>query len=302
VQVRKGTTLGATAQASMTFDTGVQADVNVLNPHLSGLPVSFGQSVRDVYTPSGSGGASDGASSYTREGSFYLGISGQADCSSLDTFHIPGSDSDPTARSIADNSYSGPAALPQGSAPGDRTISVDVSDKRGNTKTWQYTLTYDPANTDTSGVITNANTLGRPVLASGGSVTADDAKSITRVFSFSGINVTDNLYGKREDLPAGKQFWGVWMANATSDVGADSATLNWYPVRVGTPNNSFTVKWNLFTGLNFTSDLHDKSGTYFVYVRFLDGAGNPSTESLKVSVTLAPGYEIPTVRVPAIAR
>jgi hypothetical protein len=140
------------------------------------------------------------------------------------------------------------------------------------------------------------------VLASGGSVTADDAKSIIRTLSFSGIDVTDNLYGKREDLPDGKQFWGVWIANATSDVGADSPALNWYPVRVGTPDSSFSVKWDLFSGLGFTSDLRNKSGDYFVYVRFLDGAGNPSQGSLKVQVTLEAGYDIPTVRLPALAR
>ena len=31
--------------------------------------------------------------------------------------------------------------------------------------------------------------------------------------------MTDNLYGQQANLPqlpAGKQFWGVWMANTTS--------------------------------------------------------------------------------------
>jgi hypothetical protein len=297
-QVRKGTTAGSTSQDAEIFDIGVQAEVNVLNPHLAGLPASFGLQLQDV--ASGTNGASDGDPKYTRERSFYLGISGQNDCSNLDTFHIAGSDSDPTPRSIASNSYSGPAALPQGSAPGDRPISVDVTDKLGNKKTVDYTLTYDPINTDTTG--TQTNTLGLPVLGAGGNVTVDSAANIIRAFSFTNISVTDNLYGQRESLPVGKQFWGVWMANATSDVGADSAALNWYPVRVGTPNSSFTVKWNLFSGLGFTSDLRNKPGNYFVYVRFLDGAGNPSAQSLKISVALASGYDIPTVRVPTIAR
>ncbi|HEU5100308.1 MAG TPA: hypothetical protein VFU22_14870 [Roseiflexaceae bacterium] len=297
-QVRKGTSAGSTNQDALIFDTAVQAEVSVLNPHLAGLPASFGLRARDVAT--GTNGASDGDPKYTRERSFYLGISGQNDCSNLDTFHIAGSDSDPTPRSIVSNSYSGPAALPQGSAPGDRAISVDVTDKLGNKKTVDYTLTYDPVNTDTTG--TQTNTLGLPVLGAGGNVTVDSAANIIRSFSFNNISVTDNLYGRRENLANGKQFWGVWMANATSDVGADSAALNWYPVRVGAPNSSFTVKWNLFSGLGFTSDLRNKPGNYFVYVRFLDGAGNPSTQSLKIQVTLAAGYDIPTVRIPAVAR
>lgn len=298
-QVRKGTTAGSASQDSEIFDIGVQADVNVLNPHLAGLPASFALQLQDV--ASGTNGASDGDPKYTREGSFYLGISGQNDCSGLNTFHIAGSDSDPTPRAIVSNSYSGPAALPQGSAPGDRPISVDVTDKLGNKKTVDYTLTYDPADTNPDPVI--SNTLGLPVFDDvNGKVAVDDAKNIIRSFSFTNISVTDNLYGQRENLPAGKQFWGVWMANATSDVGANSTALNWYPVRVGTPNSSFTVKWNLFSGLGFTSDLRNKPGNYFVYVRFLDGAGNPSTQSLKISVPLASGYDIPTVRVPSIAR
>jgi len=300
-QVRKGTAAGGTSQDSEIFDIGVQADVNVLNPHLAGLPAFFGLGTADV--ASGTNGASDGDAKYTREGSFFLGISGQADCSNLDTFHIAGSDSDPIPRSIVSNSYSGPAALPQGSAPGDRPISVDVTDKLGNQKTVQYTLTYDPADTDPSPTI--SNTLGLPVFDNtNATVTVDNAANIIRSFSFSGISVTDTLYGVRENLPVGQRFWGVWMANATSDVGADSATLNWYPVRVGAPNSSFTVKWNLFSGLGFTTDLRNKPGNYFVYVRFLDGAGNPSTAqtALKVPVTLAANYDIPTVRVPTIVR
>jgi hypothetical protein len=297
-QLRKGTAAGGTSQDSLIFDTGVQADVSVLNPHLAGLPASFALSIRDV--ASGTNGASDGDPKYTRERSFYLGISGQADCSNLDTFHIAGSDSDPTPRSIASNNYSGPAALPQGSAPGDRAISVDVTDKLGNKKTVDYTLTYDPVNTDTTG--TQTNTLGLPVLGAGGNATVDSAANIIRSFSFTNISVTDNLYGQRENLPNGRQFWGVWMANATSDVGADSAALNWYPVRVAAPNSSFTVKWDLFSGLGFTTDLRNKPGNYFVYVRFLDGAGNPSAGSIKIQVPLAQGYDIPTVRVPVLAR
>jgi hypothetical protein len=287
VQPRAGTTLGATAQAAITFDTGVQADVTVRNPHLAGLPAM-----------TATAGAPDGAPNYTRERSFYLGINGQAECSHLDTFQIPGSESDPTARAIVSNSYSGLAVLPQGSAVGDRTIDVNLTDTLGNATTRSFTLTYDPANTDTTGVQTN--TLGLPVLGSGGAITADSANSIMRSLHFQGINVTDNLYGRRENLPAGKQFWGVWLANATTDVGADSASLNWYSVRVPAPNSSFTVSWNLFTGLGFTSDLRNKPGDYYVYVRFLDGAGNPSEEALMARVTLAPGYSIPTVLMPML--
>ncbi len=47
----------------------------------------------------------------------------------------------------------------------------------------------------------------------------------------------------------------------------------------------------------------NKPGDYFVYVRFLDGAGNPSSTALPVvKVTLAPGYTIPTYALPLIRK
>jgi hypothetical protein len=114
--------------------------------------------------------------------------------------------------------------------------------------------------------------------------------------------VDDNLFGKRENLAAGAQFWGVWIANSTTDVAADSTTLIWYPVRVPSPGSTFSVQWDLFSGLGFTSDLRKKSGTYYVYVRFLDGAGNPSQLALKTTVTLDAGYTIPTVQMPLLRK
>ncbi len=293
-QVRTGTTAGTTSSDSIMFDIGVQASVTILNRHLAGLPTFFGLSARDVYTGPGGNGASDGDPNYTRERSFYLGISGQTDCSGLSTFNVTGSDSGP----IVNNNYANTPALPGSSAPGPHDISVEVKDGLGNTHPFTQTLIYDPANTDTTGTLTD--TLGLPVLGSGGSVIADNANSIIRSLSFTGISVTDNLY--RPSDP-NTQFWGVWMANATSDVGADSAILNWYPVRVSAPNSSFTVPWDLFTGLGFTTDLRNKPGDYFVYVRFLDGAGNASAASLpKLKVTLTAGYDIPTVRLPVLTR
>jgi hypothetical protein len=297
-QVRKGTTNGSVAQDAEQFDIGIQANVNILNRHLAGLPASYGLNAQDVFTGAGGNGASDGDPNYTRERSFYLGIAGYADCSGLSTFIVPGGGgTDPVP--IVNNSYSNTPALPGGSAIGPRTITVELKDNLGNADTYDKTLIYDPANTDPTG--TQTNTLGLPVLGTGGSVTANSANSIVRSLSFQGISVTDNLYGQQPNLPqlaAGKQFWGVWIANTTSPTAtADAANLNWYPVRVPTPDSNFSVQWNLFTGLNITSNLRNHPGDYYVFVRFLDGAGNASTGSLtKLKVTLTAGYDIPTVR------
>ena len=195
--------------------------------------------------------------------------------------------------------------LPGGSALGAHTISVEVKDTLGNAQTYSSTLIYDPANTDPTG--THTNTLGLPVLASGGSVTANNANSIIRSLSFQGIRVNDNLYGKQTNLPqlsADKQFWGMLIANTTSPTAtADDPGLKWYPVRVPEPNSSFTVTWDLFAGLNYPyADLRNKPGAYYVFVRFLDGAGNASTRSIKATAILTDGYDIPTLWLPVQAR
>jgi hypothetical protein len=287
-QVRRGTTLGAVARDTLSFDIGVQADVNILNPHLANLP------------PLGPG-ATDGDPNYTRDPAYYLNVSGFTDCSGLRTFSVAGGTSGP----IANNHYADFPTLPGGSALGQHFISVEVKDALGNARTYANTLIYDPANTDTTG--TQPNSLGLPVLRTGGSVTADNTNSIIRSLSFQDIRVNDNLYGQQPNLPqlaAGKQFWGVWVANTTSPtVTADDPGLNWYPVRVPAPDSSFTINWDLFAGLNIPyAELRNRPGTYYVFVRFLDGAGNASAGSIRATATLTDGYSIPTVLLPTQSR
>jgi hypothetical protein len=293
-QVKKGTLIqAAPSYASEIFDTGVQAEVSALNPNMAYLPSNSALRLADIATQ----GASDGDPHYTRQRQFFLQINGVADCADLKQFVVAGGTPGP----ISANKYDGRLALPGGAAPGDKSFDVQVSDQIGNQKTWPFTLTYDPANTDTTGALTN--TAGLPVLAPGGSFQADDANSIIRSLSFQGISVTDNLYGQREQLDPGKQFWGVWIANTTSPTATvDDPGLRWFPVRVPQPGSTFTVTWDLFTGLGYTTDLRNKPGDYFVYVRFLDGAGNPSHDALKATVTLLPNYTLATRWLPLIRK
>ena len=46
----------------------------------------------------------------------------------------------------------------------------------------------------------------------------------------------------------------------------------------------------------------DRPGDYYVYARFLDGAGNPSKDVLKAKVTLLPGYSLAVQRLSMIQR
>jgi hypothetical protein len=292
-QVRRGTVLQTTPQRDdEIFDIGIQAQAFALNPNLATLPTS------DVAAGPASPGAGDGDPLYTRERRLFLAINGQADCAHLKDFAVAGGA--PVPLNGAD-AYLRPIDLPGDAAPGDKSFDLVVSDQLNNQKTWSFTLTYDPANTDTTGAL--SNTAGLPVLSAGGSFSADEANSIIRSFTFKDISVSDNLYGQREQLPPGRQFWGLLMANTISPtLDADNPSLQWYPVRVPAPSDTFTVTWDLFSGLGFTTDLSDRPGDYYVYARFLDGAGNPSKDALKAKVTLLPGYSLASQRLPAIQR
>jgi hypothetical protein len=295
-QVKKGTTTSAVRQLAETFDTGVQADVQLVNPHLSGLSIQAGNPTANT--------AQDGDPSYTREAYAYMSIYGRfLDCSHLATYHISGGDSGAVPQPITGDEFHGPAAFAQGSVPGGKTIGVDLTDKLGNPRSYSFTLTYDPSDTDPN--TPGDNMKGLPVLNTGNnpSFTADNAKSIIRTLTFKNISVTDNLFGKKEGIPAGKQFWGVFIANTTSPtVTVDAASLKWAAVHVPVPDNTFSVQWDLFSGLGYTGNLTNKSGDYYVFVRFLDGAGNPSLGSIKLKVTLEPGYAIPLQRMPALIK
>lgn len=292
-QVRRGSIIqGTPQQDSQIFDIGIQAQVFALNPNLANLPTS------DIGAAPGSPGASDGDPRYTRERRFFLSINGQADCAHLKDFTVTGGA--PLALNGAD-AHHRPFDLPGDAALGDKAFDVLVSDQLNNQKTWSFTLTYDPVNTDTTGTLSNTD--GLPVLGPGGSFSADDTNSIIRALSFQDISVTDNLYGRREQFPAGRQFWGLLMANTISPtIAADDPSLQWYPVRVPAPSDTFTVTWDLFTGLGFTSDLSNRPGDYYVYARFLDGAGNPSKDALKAKVILLPGYSLAGQRLPVVQR
>ena len=101
-------------------------------------------------------------------------------------------------------------------------------------------------------------------------------------------------------MPDGKQFWGIWIANSPTDILSNSQTLNWNPIQIPSPDLTFSAQWSLFSGLSNPQDR--RAGDYFVYVRFLDGAGNPSAAALKAQITLAPNFSVPTSYVPAILR
>jgi hypothetical protein len=291
---------GQVMQASIKVDTSVNANVQSLNPHMADLPTTYTPPV--INDTSDQNGASDGDPNYTRDHAFFINVADTGDCVGLDGFDAKGS----ISSKVTNGTFTNVIPLPGDFSIGPKTFDVVVSDTLDNVGTFptaatMFKLTYDPADTDPSSGVTN--TVGLPVLAANGSVVGDSAtNSIIRTLSFSAISVSDNLYGQQgEGLVSGKQFWGVWVANSRQDNAENSTALKWFPVHIATPGPAFSIQWSIFSGLDYGAD-PTKDGTYYVYVRFLDGAGNPSAGFLKTTLTLDPGYALPTVNLPLISR
>ena len=295
VQVRKDEGFAGSASSTpITFDLGVQADIRAMNLYMPVLPplTTSGIGIQDTFDQQG---AWNGAPNYTRTRQAFLNIRDAGDCSGLRSFTV--------ANSIAseiNSTYNAIIPLPGDTSVGPKQIQVTLTDKLNNTTTYTTEIVYDPRSTDP---VSDTNTAGLPVVSDTVTGTVDTQSStIMRTLSFSNVSVSDNLYGKQgENLPDGQQFWGVWIANSRSDVSPDDTSLNYSALPVSAPSSSFTINWNLFNGLNY-GPATDKSGTYYVYVRFLDGAGNPSATALKLQAQLDPGYRLPRITLPVVRR
>ena len=272
VRLFKGGGGGTVFSDSIKVDSSVDASVLASNPHLNGIPA-----FPDLTVP----GASDGDPGYTRETKFLLRISGIDDCSGLTTFSIPTIGSG----TIANGTYADTFGLPN-TTPGEKQFIVTVNDTVGNTAPFPQSIIYDP----TAPVLT---TTANPTVTAPLSTT-----SIIVPLEFQNIKVTDNLYGDGTG-PGTNDFWGVWVANSTTNVTPDNPGLKWLPVQVSEPGPSFTISWNLFSGLGPQQQQGDKD--YYIYVRFLDGAGNPTTSAIRVEkIHLEANPDLPTLYLPGI--
>jgi hypothetical protein len=117
--------------------------------------------------------------------------------------------------------------------------------------------------------------------------------------SFENIAVNDDTYGTQgENLDQGERFWGVWIANSTTNV-APTDPDKWFPVQVTTPGPSFTINWSLFGGLTPQQQQGDQD--YYVFVKFLDGAGNPTTATIQArKIHLEANPDRPSLYLPTI--
>jgi hypothetical protein len=268
---------GAVFNDTIAVDTSVDATVQVSNPHRNDLPAFPGPSVP---------GASDGDPNYTREAKFFLSINDAGDCTGLDTFVIPAIGSG----TITNGSYTGWFDLPNITTAGSKQFIITLTDKAGHSDTIEQSIVYDPNPPD---LVSTAN----PTVTTPLSTT-----SILVPLAFDGIDVTDDEYGSREGLPANAEFWGVLVANSTTNVTSDNPGLKWFPVQVPNASSTFTITWDLLTGLS-NRPAQNTGGNIYSYIRFIDGAGNPTTDAIRVRrIKLEPNYTLPTLYLPFVGK
>lgn len=271
-QVRNSQNSGEQPQAGsddVTIDRDVEVQMAVTNPFLARRSPQFDDpKVTDTAIDSG---ASDGDPAYTRAPQFYLELRAPEECSGLETFAAGRSATTlPAALSLESNFFASVLTFPSIPVPGPNTITIAVTDDAGNVKNMDATLIYDNV---------------RPVLSGSapGSFSVTPLQNTTLIadLAFSNVSVTDDRYDRE-----GRQFWGVWVANSRTPVSdpQNDANLFWVPLEAPGNATSFTIEgWSLATGL---LPNQVTAGEYYVYVRFLDGAGNPTEGHLTQSLTL----------------
>jgi hypothetical protein len=214
------------------------------------------------------GGASDGATNYTRDPLVYVGLVGLSECSGIeDVATARSATTVAPALKVDKDSFANVLPIPGAFSQGNNTVMLRVSDKVGNIQDTTQTFIYD-----TTAPVLNASSAGL-------TVTSNPAATLIASLRLENISVTDNLY-------PGRGFWGVWVANSRTQVSnpASDNSLIWLPVQAPGTGTSFTIEnWGLGSGL---PNDEITPGDYYVYVRFLDGAGNASTASLSAKVTL----------------
>lgn len=274
---------------AIIFDSGISARALAINPYsrtregvftpLAGtadLTVTMG--LADV----GTEGAFDGDPAYTRVPAVYVEVRGNGDCSGLKNFS-----SGRTATSygkavtITNELFANVLGYPGVMSVGPNQMTLRVSDKAGNFTDYPQTVIYDPA---------------KPILSSrlADSLTATSNPSATILarLNVKGVGVTDAY--------PGRGFWGVWVANSRTPVAnpATDPALRWVPIKAPGNSSDFTIDWSLGAGLSASQVT---SGTYVIYMRFLDGAGNATDDVISTTLTINQLTRV-TTRLPVVRR
>ncbi|MEF3273111.1 MAG: glycoside hydrolase [Chloroflexus sp.] len=266
---------------TVIIDLGVAGNVVVANPFSRFKATPFTSIVlTDLISE---GGASDGHPNYTRLPAVFVEIRSIGDCSGLRNFVLTSSSallSSASSLTIS-GGYFANVLSPSTTAEGLMPVVVRIRDGLGNFMQVERAMIYDAT----------------PPILNGGSLQVQpiaNGPSIIVSLQFADLAVTDNLY-------PGRGFWGVWLANSRALL-PDPATnpnLVWIPVEAPGNGNSFTITWSLASGL---PENQLTPGTYYVYARVLDGAGNPSAAVLPVATISLEQVTFPQMYLPITSR
>jgi hypothetical protein len=232
------------------------------------------------------GKANAGDPKHTRIDAVNIELDNSTDCSGLDNLVIGKTLTNLTSPDqIVNERFDKRVFFPTNSLTrGRNDFIIRVKDKAGNERDFPDTIFFDDEDpvlsTTAPGTIT---------------ITLDPQATILADLSFSNINVTDLVYDK-----SGRKFWGVWLAVSRTATNPDTdSTLVWTPLAAPGTSNSFTIEnFSLATGLPAGSLT---PGDYFVYARFLDGAGNSTTGVINATTTLTEVTQ-PTTFLPLIRK
>jgi hypothetical protein len=276
-QLRNGTTTEPEARSvAVNLDGIVEAQVSLDNPFTRAAAQGGLAGIE---------GAPGGAPNYTRVPLTWLNVVSDSDCSGITVAGIgPSADKIEQTFVINDGAFGGLVSLPNFAnlKPGPVPFVVRVVDGVGNVRIFNLEVILDET---------------KPVL-NGGQATASPSPDgdLLQVLSFEDVNVSDSQY------PGG--FWGVWMANSRERVAdpLNDPSLNWTVVQapVERPGGDFVIDdWSLATGL--TNEQLVPGEDYYIYVRFIDGAGNPTDGFVTVPVASS-NLQRPLTQLPMIRR
>ncbi len=265
---------------SVNIDAVVEADAYVENPFARGVA-----QLQEQPELAAVEGAPGGAPNYTRVPLTWLNVIADSDCNGIVSAGIGASADKIEQTLLIDNDgYQGLVTLPDlaNLKPGPVPFVVRVVDGAGNARVFDLEIILDET---------------KPVL-NGGSIRAVPypGGDLLQNLIFENIDVSDTQY------PGG--YWGVWITDATEPVAdpLNDPDLRWTVVKVpaSRPGGNFVIEgWSLASGLD-PEDLVPGED-YYIYVRFLDGAGNATDGFITVPVPSS-NVERPKTYLPAIHR
>ena len=278
----------------IVFDTGVTGRMIAINPYnryrastfsplgaTTDLTVTTGLAAAEL-TDFGTEGASDGDPGYTRVPTVYVEVRGISECSGLQGFSQGlSTTSFGQSMTVTNDLFANLLPFPGDIALGSNNLFLRVTDKAGNFSDYPQTITYDPA---------------KPILVSS---TLD---SLVATSPYSTATILAQLAVKNvvvSDTYALRGFWGVWVANSRTEVTnpMTDTLLRWAPLEVPGTSADFNLQWSLGAGLSASQVT---TGTYFIYMRFLDGAGNATDNVISTTLTIdqvtRPRMALPFIR------